>query len=129
MWAIRQYNIDAFNDQFFVAPPAWFSFYIVMEITHIPAVIFGIYGLITQHPQTPLVMLVYALHTATTTATCIADMLHWDPKIVSKDEKIALLGTYGPYCAIACYMTADCVLRISKVLRRDSGSQVAKKRS
>ena len=49
-------------------------------------------------PQVPIQLLMYAVQTAVTTATCIADYLSWDS--FSTIEKIELGKLYVPYLAL-----------------------------
>ncbi len=52
-------------------------------------------------PLVPLHLLVYAVQTAVTTMTCIADYLSWEG--VSMAEKAALGWLYVPYLAVCEY--------------------------
>lgn len=48
-------------------------------------------------PQTPLVLLIYAVETFVTTAVCIAEYVAWP---LTVDEKINLTTLYGPYLVL-----------------------------
>ena len=48
-----------------------------------------------EHPLVPLVLLVFALQTAVTTATCLMDMVSWEG--FSMEKKWRLGGLYGGY--------------------------------
>ena len=49
-------------------------------------------------PKVPIQLLIYAVQTAVTTATCIADYLSWSG--FSNTEKIELGKLYVPYLAL-----------------------------
>lgn len=53
---------------------------------------------VTDDPKLPIHLLIYALQTALTTATCIADYLSWTG--YSSAEKIELGKLYVPYLAL-----------------------------
>ena len=50
-----------------------------------------------DHPLVPLHLLVWAVQTAVTTLTCVADYTSWD---VSAEEKWSLGQLYLPYLAL-----------------------------
>lgn len=52
----------------------------------------------TDDPKVPIHLLIYAVQTAITTATCIADYLSWSD--FSVEEKVGLGQLYGPYLAL-----------------------------
>ena len=52
-------------------------------------------NIFADHPLVPLVLLVFALQTSITTATCIMDMISWEG--YSGAEQRALGGLYVPY--------------------------------
>lgn len=48
-----------------------------------------------------LLLLVYGIETALTTATCMYEAFLWDPAVVTAEQKVVLLGgLYGGYLAI-----------------------------
>ena len=51
-----------------------------------------------EDPNVPIQLLIYAVQTAVTTATCIADYLSWSN--FSNAEKIELGKLYVPYLAL-----------------------------
>lgn len=51
-------------------------------------------------PKVPLVLLVYALETSITTATCIVEYTTWQ---IEAQAKWDLTGLYGPYLAVCEY--------------------------
>jgi len=113
--AIKQYHITTFQDQFFVSPPPFFVFFMWMEaFFHVPVSLWSIFGLYYDNPKIPLVLLVYALQTLVTTATCIADYATWTT--ISFNAKLNLTSLYGPYLALALFMSIDMISRINAVL-------------
>ncbi|KAI5366394.1 Putative sigma intracellular receptor 2, EXPERA domain-containing protein [Septoria linicola] len=115
MTTLRTWYITTYRDQFFVSPPAWFSLYTWMElIYHVPVSIWAVGGLLRDDPKVPLHLLVYAIQTAVTTATCIADYLSWSGH--STAEKIELGKLYVPYLALSVFMGLDMYGRLGKRL-------------
>jgi hypothetical protein len=53
---------------------------------------------IIENPKLPIVLLVYAMETVLTTATCMYDYAFWTT--VSYDVKVGLTTLYGPYLAL-----------------------------
>jgi hypothetical protein len=51
-------------------------------------------------PKVPLVLLIYALETSITTATCIVEYTTWQ---IETQAKWDLTGLYGPYLAVGEY--------------------------
>lgn len=48
-----------------------------------------------------LLLLVYGVETALTTATCMYEAFLWDPAVVTAEQKVVLLGgLYGGYLAV-----------------------------
>ena len=58
----------------------------------------GAYRILADDPLLPLHLLVFAVQTAVTTLTCVADMVSWT--MISWEEKSALGWLYGPYLAL-----------------------------
>lgn len=58
---------------------------------------------VTDDPKIPIHLLVYAVQTAVTTATCIADYLSWTG--FSNAQKIELGKLYVPYLAVCRSLT------------------------
>lgn len=52
-------------------------------------------------PKVPIQLLIYAVQTAVTTATCIADYLSWT--VLSDVEKLELGKLYVPYLALCTW--------------------------
>lgn len=124
---LRKFYIDTYQDQFFVNPPAWFTMYMWMELLyHTPLSVWAIGALLRgegdQHagslslqtdlfcaddPRVPIHLLIYAVQTAVTTSTCIADYLSWT--MISDVQKLELGKLYVPYLALCkhvlIYMT------------------------
>ena len=49
-------------------------------------------------PRVPVALLIYAVQTVVTTATCIADFLSWEA--FSATQKVELAKLYVPYLAV-----------------------------
>jgi hypothetical protein len=95
MTSLRHWYITAYRDQFFISPPAWFGFYTWMELLyHAPLSLWAVQALARDDPKLPLHLLVYAVQTAVTTATCVAEYLSWDN--LSGSEKLEL----GKLCVV-----------------------------
>jgi len=99
MTSLRTWYIATYRDQFFVTPPAWFDLYMYMElIYHVPLSLWAVGALLRDDPKIPIHLIIYAMQTAITTATCIADFLSWSD--ISAAEKVGLGQLYGPYLAL-----------------------------
>lgn len=99
MTDLRAWYIHTYRDQFFTQPPAWFNAYMWMELAyHVPISVWAIGGLLRDDSKVPLHLLVFAVQTAVTTATCVADYLSWSS--YTNSEKIELGKLYVPYLAL-----------------------------
>jgi hypothetical protein len=65
---------------------------------HLPLSLWAIYGLLSDSPIVPLHLLVYAVQTGITTATCISEALSW--RGLTSAEKGSLMGLYVPYLGV-----------------------------
>lgn len=134
-------------------PPAWFTMYMWMELLyHVPLSVWAIGALLrsmlpsslmasidtlmfaTDDSKLPIHLLIYAVQTAITTSTCIADYLSWSS--ITSAQKIELGKLYVPYLALcklltfvkmsyantsptlAVFMTIDMYARLDALLRR-----------
>lgn len=89
MTSLRTWYIATYRDANFVSPPAWFMLYSWLELFyHAPLSIWAIGALLRDDPRVPGHLLAYAMQTAVTTATCIADFLSWED--LSGKEKVEL---------------------------------------
>lgn len=70
---------------------------------------------LSDDPRVPVHLLVYAVQTALTTATCIADYMSWSDYLNS--QKIELGKLYVPYLALCTLPLAP--IRISKFVVAD----------
>ncbi|KAK5200694.1 hypothetical protein LTR16_005222 [Cryomyces antarcticus] len=112
---LRTWYITTYRDQFFVTPPAFFNLYMWLELLyHVPLSVWAIGALIRDDPRTPIHLLIYAVQTAVTTLTCIADYLSWSS--FSNAEKVELSKLYVPYLALAVFMGLDMFARLEKTL-------------
>ena len=59
----------------------------------------------SDDPRVPVHLLVYAVQTAVTTATCIADYLSWSEYLNS--QKVELGKLYVPYLALCMLLPSD----------------------
>lgn len=71
---------------------------------------------ITDDPKVPIHLLVYAIQTAVTTATCIADYMSWSDFGLA--QKIELCKLYVPYLALSAFMGVDMYSRLDGVVNR-----------
>ncbi|KAF2137992.1 uncharacterized protein K452DRAFT_256741 [Aplosporella prunicola CBS 121167] len=119
MMSLRKYYIDTYQDQFFIAPPAWFRMYMWMELLyHAPLCVWAIGALMRNDPKIPLQLLLYACQTGMTTITCIADYLSW--KSFSSNQKLRLGALYVPYLALSVFMGVDMLGRLNERLNEHS---------
>ncbi|KIW06002.1 hypothetical protein, variant 1 [Verruconis gallopava] len=126
MTNLRQFYIATYKDIFFINPPAWFHLYVRMEaVYHLPISAWAVYGLLTDAPLVPLHLLIYAVQTGVTTATCIAEALSWQG--LSGSEKNALMGLYLPYLAVSIFMGIDMFMRLSSIIHASMRDREAKK--
>ncbi|RMY04258.1 hypothetical protein D0868_07042 [Hortaea werneckii] len=130
---IRTFYIDTYHDRFFSHPPAWFTMYLWLELVyHVPLSFWAVGALrrgsycdlmwnawrksssllILGDPKVPAHLLVFAVQTALTTSTCIADYLSWSE--YSNAEKIELGKLYVPYLALSVFMGVDMWTRLIK---------------
>ncbi|PPJ49696.1 hypothetical protein CBER1_02144 [Cercospora berteroae] len=115
MTQLRTWYIATYRDQFFVSPPAWFTLYAWMELLyHVPLSVWAVGALVRDDALVPLHLLGYAMQTAITTATCVADFLSW--KGHSAAEKVELGKLYVPYLALSVFMGLDMFGRLKKRL-------------
>ncbi|GAB7326675.1 hypothetical protein MBLNU13_g10634t1 [Cladosporium sp. NU13] len=112
---LREWYITTYADRFFTQPPAWFNMYMYMELVyHVPLSVWAIGALIRDDPRVPVHLLVYAVQTAITTATCIADYLSWSDYLNS--QKIELGKLYVPYLALSVFMAVDMLGRLHAIV-------------
>ncbi|KAK4498951.1 hypothetical protein PRZ48_009462 [Zasmidium cellare] len=117
MTDLRQWYISTYRDAFFISPPAWFTMYIWMELFyHVPLSVWALGALIRDDPKVPIHLLIYAMQTAVTTATCIADYLSWSG--YENAEKIELGKLYVPYLMVSVFMGVDMYTRLDGALSR-----------
>ncbi|RDI83806.1 hypothetical protein Vi05172_g6159 [Venturia inaequalis] len=129
MVSLRDFYITTYKDQFFIEPPVFFSLYIWLELLyHLPLSIYAITALLRNDPKLPLHLLVYAVQTGLTTATCIAEALAWDT--LSSREKLSLAGgLYTPYLLVSVFMGLDMWSRLSASIESaHKGTEVKKRR-
>jgi len=80
-----------------------------MEVLyHLPLSVWAIGALRRDDAKVPVHLLVYAVQTAVTTATCIADYLSWTT--VTSEQKLALGYLYVPYLALCKWISHVCWL-------------------
>ncbi|KAL9527788.1 Sigma intracellular receptor [Sphaerulina musiva] len=112
MTSLRTWYIATYRDANFVSPPAWFMLYSWLELFyHAPLSIWAIGALLRDDPRVPGHLLAYAMQTAVTTATCIADFLSWED--LSGKEKVELGKLYVPYLAVSVFMGLDMLGRLN----------------
>lgn len=124
---LRVYYLETYNDQFFAPPPAevpsFFALYALMELFfHLPVSVWAAGRLLSGSGKAKgarrkegggglddgaaeLLLLVYGIQTALTTATCMYEAWLWDPAVVSAEQKLVLLGgLYGGYLAVGKFL-------------------------
>ncbi|KAI1820001.1 transmembrane protein 6/97 [Xylaria intraflava] len=130
---LRDYYLENYNDQFFRPPPAqiptFFPLYAYLELLfHLPVSLWAV-RVFLRGPRrsssrarlsgsAELLLLVYGIETALTTLTCMYDAAHWDPAVVTLEQKKVLIGgLYGGYFALAVLLTVDMYGRVLNRLR------------
>jgi hypothetical protein len=94
---------------------------------HLPLSLYAINALRREDPKLPIHLLAYAVQTAITTATCIAEALAWD--VLTLEEKWALAGgLYTPYLAVAVFMGVDMWTRLDASVERLGRGEEGKKK-
>ncbi|OTB00574.1 hypothetical protein M426DRAFT_235352 [Hypoxylon sp. CI-4A] len=136
LYELRVYYIETYNDQFFAPPPApipsFFSLFAFLELAfHLPVSLWAVRALLASgdrrsgvgvkrsglNGRAELLLLVYGIETALTTATCMYEAFLWDPALVTAEQKVVLLGgLYGGYLAIAVLLSVDMYARLLKRL-------------
>ncbi|KAI1399787.1 transmembrane protein 6/97 [Hypoxylon fuscum] len=120
LYNLRAYYLETYNDQFFAPPPApipsFFPLFAFLELVfHLPVSVWAVRALFrgALSGGAELLLLVYGMETAMTTATCMYEIYVWDSAVVTADQKMVLLGgLYGSYLAIAILLTGDMYARL-----------------
>ncbi|KAI1208496.1 transmembrane protein 6/97 [Annulohypoxylon truncatum] len=131
LYELRVYYIETYNDQFFAPPPApipsFFTLFAFLELVfHLPVSLWAVRALLAGGRDTgsavkrsglsgraELLLLVYGIETALTTAACMYEAFLWDPAVVTAEQKVVLLGgLYGGYFALAVLLTVDMYARL-----------------
>ncbi|KAI0161940.1 transmembrane protein 6/97 [Hypoxylon sp. FL1284] len=127
LYELRVYYIESYNDQFFAPPPApipsFFPLFAFLELVfHLPVSVWAVRVLLRGSGgstrsglsgRDELLLLVYGIETALTTATCMYEAFLWDPAVVTAEQKVVLLcGLYGGYLAVAVLLTVDMYARL-----------------
>ncbi|KAM0718538.1 hypothetical protein Q7P37_005608 [Cladosporium fusiforme] len=124
--SLREFYIATYADRFFTQPPAWFNMYMNMElIYHVPLSIWAIGALLRDDPKVPVQLLVYAVQTAVTTATCIADYMSWSD--FQNAQKMELGKLYVPYLALSVFMAVDMLGRLNDAVGQRQVTRGGKK--
>lgn len=121
---LRAWYLATYGDQFFApSPPAqipsFFPLFALLELLfHLPVSLWAVRRLAggkaagggkggvkgkgaALRGKDELLLLVYGIETALTTATCMYEAYLWDPALVSARQKVVLLGgLYGGYLAL-----------------------------
>ena len=117
---LRAYYLAEYGDQFFAPPPAevpsFFPLFALLELVfHLPVSLWAVgrlsrSGSAGLRGKDELLLLVYGLETALTTATCMYEVYLWDPALVSPRQKVVLLGgLYGGYLALGEFDWLSCL--------------------
>ncbi|KAI0888545.1 transmembrane protein 6/97 [Annulohypoxylon maeteangense] len=131
LYKLRVYYIETYNDQFFAPPPApipsFFPLFAFLELVfHLPVSLWAVRALLSGGRSAgstikqsglvgsaELLLLVYGIETALTTATCMYEAFLWDSAVVTAEQKMVLLGgLYGGYLAVAVLLTVDMYTRL-----------------
>ncbi|OAP59877.1 hypothetical protein AYL99_04879 [Fonsecaea erecta] len=124
--SLRAYQLQRFQDQFFVRPPAWFTAYMYLEaVYHVPISLWMVWGIVKDHPLVPLHLLIFALEVAVTTLTCVVDISAWEG--YTSAQKSDLYGLYVPYLVLACLMGIDAFVRVKRQILHCTGSGSSEK--
>ncbi|KAI5293939.1 hypothetical protein KEM52_004979 [Ascosphaera acerosa] len=108
---LRRFYNDTYQDKYFTDPTYWGVMFLVMEaVYHLPLSLWAIRALIQDHPLIPLHLLVWAVQTAVTTLTCLADLWSWPDRTV--EQKKTLTSMYGPYALFAIVLGLDMLGRL-----------------
>ncbi|KIX93579.1 uncharacterized protein Z520_10757 [Fonsecaea multimorphosa CBS 102226] len=114
---LRAYQLERFQDQFFVNPPRWFTAYMWIEaLYHVPISLWMVWGILNDHPLVPLHLLIFSLEVAVTTLTCVVDISAWAG--YTSAQKSDLYGLYVPYLVLACLMGVDAFVRVKRQILR-----------
>ncbi|ORY58193.1 transmembrane protein 6/97 [Pseudomassariella vexata] len=124
---LRSYYLSTYKDQFFAPPPApipsFFPLFAFWELVfHLPVAVWAVGALWGNKEgrgqgglkgKDELLLLVYGVETALTTATCMWEAWLWDETLIGLGEKAVLLGgLYGGYLAVAVLLTGDMYMRL-----------------
>ncbi|KAF7857933.1 hypothetical protein EAF04_009290 [Stromatinia cepivora] len=111
---IKTYYITTYHDIFFISPPIYFKLFIWLELlVHVPVSFWAVGGLLRDSPQTPLILLPYALEVFLSTLVCIHEYLYWP---IPLSQKIDLTTLYGPYILLSIIMFIDMSIRLSHII-------------
>ncbi|KIW91909.1 uncharacterized protein Z519_07879 [Cladophialophora bantiana CBS 173.52] len=123
--SLRTYQLQRFQDKFFISPPAWFMAYMWIEATyHVPISLWMVWGIFKDHPLVPLHLLIFALEVAVTTLTCVVDISDWEG--YTSAQKSDLYGLYVPYLVLACLMGVDAFVRVKRQILHSAGPEKGK---
>ncbi|KAI0132899.1 transmembrane protein 6/97 [Xylariales sp. AK1849] len=127
---LRVYYLKTYKDQFFAPAPAtipsFFPLFAFLELVfHLPVSIWAVKEFWKKgglSGKGELLILVYGVETAVTTATCMWEAWLWDEKLITLAEKGVLLGgLYGGYLGVAVLLSVDMYARLSKRLNAVDG--------
>jgi hypothetical protein len=111
-------------------PPyrAYFPLFTFLELTlHLPLTLYFIRVLpsprLSRSPTLPLWLLVFALETTITTATCLAEMWSWPGLTAAQKGVQGLGGMYGGYLVLGCVMCVDAFARVRRGLVEGGGAK------
>ncbi|KAF2864478.1 hypothetical protein K470DRAFT_208393, partial [Piedraia hortae CBS 480.64] len=113
---LREWYVARYADRFFITPPFWFKVFTLFELVyHLPLSCWAVTQLWSRRNSGRfyLHLLVYAVQTTITTATCMVDMLAWED---FKGSTAALVALYLPYLVLPIVMAIDMFARLSAML-------------
>ncbi|KAK6828277.1 integral membrane protein-like protein [Apiospora arundinis] len=120
---LRTYYLESYKDQFFqpTGAPSFFVLFAFLELVfHLPVSVWAVRALSSKtglKGKGELLLFLYGVETALTTATCMWEAYGWDEALVSGRRRSRLLGgLYGSYFAVALLLSVDMWMRLAKKL-------------
>ncbi|CAK7264349.1 hypothetical protein SEPCBS119000_000953 [Sporothrix epigloea] len=138
----RQWYVATYRDPLIDWTPArgaalgaggsWMSLFLRIELAWtLPVVLYAVYRLASKPASTKttgsleLLLLVYALETALTTAVCIHDVSFWNPAVYSlADKNVFRFQLFGPWLAMPALLFVDMYTRLLSRFDADSTKKI-----
>ncbi|KAK7956466.1 uncharacterized protein PG986_005688 [Apiospora aurea] len=123
---LRAYYLASYKDQFFspAGVPSFFPLFCFLELVfHLPVSVWAVRALSSASGtrglkgKDELLLFLYGVETALTTATCMWEAYGWSEELVTGAEKVTLIGgLYGSYFAVALLLSVDMWMRLTSKL-------------